>query len=86
MRVLLVSRYPKVDTPPWKRIVASGLADADLEAAVLYSRSRLLDQALAGLGQYGSSVVREYFRRDPRGRRKSTPRRLPHGPRNEGLP
>jgi folate-dependent phosphoribosylglycinamide formyltransferase PurN len=63
MRVTLVSRYPRVDTPAWKREVAERLADAGCELSVLYSRSRRRDEVEAGLKEFGAAgAVRRYAR------------------------
>ena len=61
MRAVLVSRYPRVDTPEWKRRVAGGLLDAGVDLAILYSRATLVDQARAGLREEGVGVVRRYL-------------------------
>lgn len=61
MRAVLVSRYPRVDTPEWKPRVAAGLLDAGVDLAVLYSRATLADQARAGLQQEGLGVLRRYL-------------------------
>jgi hypothetical protein len=61
VRAVLVSRYPRVDTPAWKRRVAGGLIDAGVDVAVLYSQARLIDQARAGLREEGMDVVRRYL-------------------------
>jgi hypothetical protein len=58
---VLVSRYPRVDTPEWKRRVAAGLLDAGIDVAVLYSRATLVDQARAGLREDGFGVLRRYL-------------------------
>ncbi|HEX4364958.1 MAG TPA: formyltransferase family protein [Solirubrobacteraceae bacterium] len=58
---MLVSRYPRVDTPGWKRQVASELRDAGIEVEVLYSRSSLADQARAGLQEEGLGVFKRYL-------------------------
>ncbi len=75
MKAVLVSRYPRVDTPAWKRSVAQGLLDAGVEVAVLYSRAALRDQARAGLTQEGTAVVRRYLslRRGAGGADDATP-------------
>jgi hypothetical protein len=67
VRAVLVSRYPRVDTPEWKRLVADGLLAAGVEVAVLYSQARLMDQARAGLRENGVGVLRQYatLRRGP---------------------
>jgi methionyl-tRNA formyltransferase len=61
MRVGLVSRYPRVDTPGWKRAVAERLHAAGCELAVVHSRAGLGDQLRAGLAEYGATgIVRRY--------------------------
>jgi hypothetical protein len=60
VRAVLVSRYPRVDTPAWKRRVADGLLAAGVEVTVLYSEAGLLDQARAGLRENGLGVLRRY--------------------------
>jgi methionyl-tRNA formyltransferase len=60
VRAVLVSRYPRVDTPEWKRCVADGLLTAGVEVAVLYSQAGLMDQARAGLRENGLGVLRRY--------------------------
>jgi hypothetical protein len=61
VRAVLVSRYPRVDTPAWKRSVAQGLTEAGVDLALLYSRATLFDQARAGLEQEGLGVLRRYL-------------------------
>jgi hypothetical protein len=61
VRAVLVSRYPRVDTPEWKRRVAAGLLDAGFDVAILYSRATLIDQARAGLREEGFGIVRRYL-------------------------
>jgi folate-dependent phosphoribosylglycinamide formyltransferase PurN len=61
VRAVLVSRFPRVDTRPWKREVASGLLEAGFDLSLLYSRASLLDQAQAGLREEGLGVVRRYL-------------------------
>jgi folate-dependent phosphoribosylglycinamide formyltransferase PurN len=61
MRVALVSRYPRVDTPAWKRAVAERVHAAGHELAVVHSRAGLSDQLRAGLAEYGAAgIVRRY--------------------------
>jgi methionyl-tRNA formyltransferase len=60
VNALLVSRFPRVDTPAWKRQVAVGLLDAGFDVAVVYTRSSLLDQARAGLREEGLGVLSRY--------------------------
>jgi methionyl-tRNA formyltransferase len=61
MRVVLISRYPRVDTNAWKQRVAGDLTAAGCDVVVLYSRSALVDQARAGLREDGLGVVRRYL-------------------------
>jgi methionyl-tRNA formyltransferase len=61
MRAVLVSRYPRVDTPEWKQRVGAGLLEAGAQVSVLYSRASLLDQASAGLREEGLGVLRRYL-------------------------
>lgn len=61
MRAVLVSRYPRVDTPEWKRRVAAGLLEAGIDVAVLYSRATLVDQGRAGLREEGFGILRRYL-------------------------
>lgn len=65
MRVVLVSRYPRVDTPAWKRVLAERLLERGIDVGVLYSRSSLADQASAGLREFGFGLVRKYLERSP---------------------
>jgi methionyl-tRNA formyltransferase len=65
VRVLLISRYPRVDTPGWKRNVAQGLIDRGLDVGVLYSHSSLADQARAGLKEFGPSLIGRYLQLRP---------------------
>jgi methionyl-tRNA formyltransferase len=69
VRAVLVSRYPRVDTNAWKKRVAGDLLAAGIDVAVLYSRSALVDQALAGVREEGLGVFRRYValrhRNDP---------------------
>jgi len=60
MRAVLVSRFPRVDTPEWKRHVGDGLIAAGFDVVVLYSRAHLVDQARAGLKEDGLGVFRRY--------------------------
>jgi methionyl-tRNA formyltransferase len=61
MRAVLVSRYPRVDTTPWKRTVGEGLLNSGIDVALLYSQSTLLDQARAGVREEGVRVARRYL-------------------------
>jgi folate-dependent phosphoribosylglycinamide formyltransferase PurN len=61
VRAVLVSRYPRVDTPAWKRRVADDLLSEGVDVAVLYSQARLIDQARAGLREDGIGVLRRYM-------------------------
>jgi methionyl-tRNA formyltransferase len=61
MKAVLVSRYPRVDTPAWKRRVAGDLLDGGFEVEVLYSRSSIADQARDGLREEGLGLVSRYL-------------------------
>jgi methionyl-tRNA formyltransferase len=61
MNVTLISRYPRVDTLPWKQQVAAALHDAGMRVSILYSRSSLAAQARAGIREEGARVVRRYL-------------------------
>jgi folate-dependent phosphoribosylglycinamide formyltransferase PurN len=60
MRVVLLTRYPRVDTPAWKRDLAERLLEDGHELAVVYSRSRFGDQLRAGLKEFGPDLARRY--------------------------
>jgi methionyl-tRNA formyltransferase len=60
VNVVLLSRYPRVDTPGWKRSIAAALREAGADVAVFYTRSSLADQARAGLRENGLAVLRRY--------------------------
>jgi folate-dependent phosphoribosylglycinamide formyltransferase PurN len=57
VRVALVSRYPRADVPAWKRTLAQGLLESGFELSVVYSRSSLADQLLAGVREFGPRSV-----------------------------
>jgi methionyl-tRNA formyltransferase len=81
MRAVIVSRYPRVDTPDWKRHVAEGLVAAGIDVALLYSRSSVVDQARAGLGEFGlAGVVRKLGALRGRGG-QAEPAAAPAGPK-----
>jgi methionyl-tRNA formyltransferase len=61
VKAILISRYPRVDTPGWKRRVAAGLLDEGFGVGVLYSRASVADQARAGLQEEGLGIVRRYL-------------------------
>jgi methionyl-tRNA formyltransferase len=61
VRAVLLSRYPRVDTMPWKQRVGTGLLDAGEDVAVAYTDASVLDQALAGVRAEGVEVVRRYL-------------------------
>ena len=61
MRAVLVSRFPRVDTTPWKRRVADDLIDAGFDVSLLYSRATLADQARAGVREEGLGVAKRYL-------------------------
>ena len=52
-RVTLLSRYPRVDTPAWKRDLGARLLDDGLALSVAYSRAALADQFEAGVREFG---------------------------------
>lgn len=60
MRAVIVTRYPRVDTPAWKRRLAEDLQDAGFGVAALYSRAHTIDQARAGLKENGLQVLKRY--------------------------
>jgi hypothetical protein len=62
VRAVLLSRYPRVDTPAWKQRIASGLLAAGVDVAVLYCDASLREQACAGLRAEGLGVLRGYAR------------------------
>jgi methionyl-tRNA formyltransferase len=61
VRAVLVSRYPRVDTLAWKRVVGAELLAAGADVSVLYSRASLIDQAWAGVREDRWGVVRRYL-------------------------
>jgi methionyl-tRNA formyltransferase len=61
VRAVLVSRYPRVDTGPWKRRVADELLRAGIDVALLFSQATLVDQARAGLREEGLAVGKRYL-------------------------
>ena len=61
MKAVLLTRYPRVDTPAWKRRLAQALLDAGVDVGVLYSRSSLRDQVEAGLKEFGARAAAEKF-------------------------
>ena len=63
MRIALVSRFPRVDALAWKRTLAERLLERGVEVALLYSRSAIVDQASAGLREFGFGVVGRYLDR-----------------------
>ncbi|MDQ3632456.1 MAG: formyl transferase [Actinomycetota bacterium] len=62
MKAVLLSRYPRVDTVPWKRRVAEQLRDDGVDLAVVYSRSSLADQVRAGIAEFGPGVAARYVK------------------------
>ena len=85
-RVVIVSRYPNVDTPSWKLELAGRLQDWGADLMIVYSRATLRDQAEAGLHEFGTGVFREYLRsrRDSDG--SEAPRTLADWARENGVP
>lgn len=62
MKAVLLSRYPRVDTAAWKRDVARALHEDGIELTIVYSRSRLAEQARAGIAEFGPGVFARYLR------------------------
>lgn len=62
MRIALLSRYPRVDTAPWKLGLLSRLRESGHEIAVVYTRSALADQVRAGLQEFGLDALGRYRR------------------------
>lgn len=60
MRIALLSRYPRVDVPSWKRDLAARIAAGGHEVGVLYSRAPLADHVRAGLREFGPSALGRY--------------------------
>jgi methionyl-tRNA formyltransferase len=85
-RVVIVSRYPNVDTPSWKSELAGRLRDWGADLVIVYSRATLRDQAEAGLHEFGTGVLREYLRsrRDSNG--FAAPRTLVDWAKENGVP
>jgi methionyl-tRNA formyltransferase len=63
MKVALVSRFPRADTPAWKRALGDELLRCGYELAVVYSRSGLVDHANAGFHEFGFGLFARYLRR-----------------------
>ncbi len=61
MKIVLLSRYPGVDTRDWKRRLGTRLLEQGAEISLVYSRSHLTDQLSAGLKQFGPSLPRKYL-------------------------
>ena len=61
MRIGLVSRYPRVDTPAWKRDLATRLLDQGADLFVLYSRSSLPAHGLAAMRELEGQRLRSYL-------------------------
>jgi methionyl-tRNA formyltransferase len=60
MKALLITRYPRVDSPAWKRRVAGRLLDAGWDLEVLYSQSSLVAQVRAGIREEGWAIASRY--------------------------
>jgi len=77
MRISLVTRFPRVDTPAWKRKLAEALLGDGFQLSVVYSRSTLVDQFRAGLGEFGPGLMRRYLslsgRSEPPGQTRPAP-------------
>lgn len=61
MNVALISRYPRVDTLPWKQRVGEALLEAGMRVSILYSRASIVDHARAGIREEGAGVIRRYL-------------------------
>lgn len=63
MKVALVSRFPRADTPAWKRTLGERLLSSGHELAVVYSRSGFADHATAGFHEFGFGLFGRYLQR-----------------------
>ena len=77
MKVIILTRFPRVDSLSWKRRLASQLTDAGAEVSVVYTRSSLRDQLRAGLREFGFDTLKRY--KDLRPAPRSTPSTKPSG-------
>ena len=62
MKIAILSRYPRVDTAPWKLGLLNRLLEGGHEIAVVYTRSALVDQVRAGLQEFGLDALSRYRR------------------------
>jgi folate-dependent phosphoribosylglycinamide formyltransferase PurN len=60
MKIVLLSRYPRVDTGRWKRDLVRRLHGDRHMIWLVYTDSSLADQALAGLREFGWGAGRRY--------------------------
>lgn len=60
MNVAIVTRYPRIDTAVWKQEVAERLFSAGATLTVVYTRSSLVDQARAGVAEFGADAWNRY--------------------------
>jgi folate-dependent phosphoribosylglycinamide formyltransferase PurN len=60
MRIVLLSRFPRVDTGRWKRDLFGRLRADGHELWLVYTHSSLADLALAGLREFGWGAARRY--------------------------
>lgn len=58
----MLSRFPRVDTMPWKRALAADLLAQGVELSVVYSRSTPQDQLKAGLKEFGLGLAPHYVK------------------------
>ena len=91
MRVTLLSRFPRVDTVPWKRALAGDLLRQGIELSVVYSRSALSDQLQAGLKEFGLGILPRYLnarrsRQPTAGEARGEPVSLAAWARERGVP
>jgi folate-dependent phosphoribosylglycinamide formyltransferase PurN len=68
VHVAMLSRYPRVDTPAWKRALAGALLEAGADVTILYARSSVPDQLRAGLKEFGAAGMLAKYRGARRGR------------------
>jgi methionyl-tRNA formyltransferase len=81
MRITVISRYPHVDAPAWKRDLVSELLRDGAEVSVLYGRSSLAQHIRAGFSELGTSGA---VRRLGRDRLSTLGRPAPRGESGHG--
>lgn len=72
MRIVVLTRYPRVDTTAWKRRLGETLLGLGAHLTVLYTRSSTREQLRAGLGEMGLGVVSSYLSARARGGARSS--------------